>query len=290
MKEEKRWAPPGWPWELELLALIFVLTAVIIPYYLQATTTPDLSQLSLFERYELEKQEESRGTWQESSDFIWAIGIICLYLAHIVMAGASVNFLSTSFTHLFAPLMFAGITYYRLLQLKTDVTTNTGIVRGSVLEVFVLAAGVLVITFLVARIRMARHMLHFRDVVWEVATPTLFDSTFPRIAGRLQPLIYPPRMYRACAEGLMVEGWLYVLPIPYRLIHAIDRVPRAALQGTGYYLATSTQNLVRIQLTESPEPIFISPTDQASFLRYCQQHIVALKPDVKGVELVELEE
>ena len=250
----RRWGPPGWPWELELLALIFVLTAIIIPYYLQFTEAPDLSQLTLMERAEMQRHQSSQGTWRESGDFIWAIAVICLYLAHLAMAGASINFLSTSFSHLFAPLMFAGITYYRLLKIDTYGGTRSPIVQGTVLEVVLLSVGVVVITVLVARIRMARHMLNFRDVAWDFSTPTTFDSSFSEIAVQLQPLIYPPRVYHVSDEGILVEGWLYLMPIPFPLIQSIDRIPRRAMNSGGYYLATSTLHLVRIQLTESPDP------------------------------------
>ena len=291
MKRRNRWSPPGWPWELEILALVFVIFSIAVPYYLHISQSPDLTSLSLLEQAEFERQQEVRGTWQESSDFIWAIAIAMAYLAHLVIASASINFVSTPFSHLFAPILFAAITYYRLLKIHSDSGIYTPIVQGTALEITVLTLGVLVITFLVARIRMARHMLNFRDVTWEVSTPTLLDSTFGQIAIRIQPLIYPPRMYRASADGLIVEGWLYVMPIPYNIIQSIDHVARVSIQSAGYYLATSTKHLVRIQLTESPDPIFISPQDIRGFLRYCQQHVTALKPDTRSVEtVVELEE
>jgi hypothetical protein len=276
---------------LEILALVFVIFSIAVPYYLHISQAPDLSNLSLLEQAEFARQQEVRGTWQESSDFIWAIAIAMAYLAHLVIAAASINFVSTPFSHLFAPILFASITYYRLLKIHSDSGIYTPIVQGTALEITVLTLGVMVITFLVARIRMARHMLNFRDVTWEISTPTLLDSTFGQIAIRIQPLIYPPRMYRASSEGLIVEGWLYVMPIPYHIIQSIDHVARVSIQSAGYYLATSTKNLVRIQLTESPDPIFISPQDIRGFLRYCQQHVTALKPDTRSVEtVVELEE
>jgi hypothetical protein len=271
---------------LELLALIFVVTSIVIPYYLQVTETPDISQLTLMERAELQRQQESGGTFRESGDFIWAIAIICLYLAHLAMAGATVNFLSSSFSHLFAPLMFAGITYYRLLKIDSHGGTRNPIVQGTAMEVLLLALGVVVITILVARIRMARHMLHFRNVAWDISSPTLFDGSFSKIAIQIQPLIYPPRVYHVSDEGILIEGWLYVMPIPFRLIQSIDRIAHRTLQSSGYYLATSTTHLVRIQLTESPAPVFISPRDHAGFLRYCQQHVTALRPETKSVETV----
>lgn len=289
-EKQRRWAPPGWPWELEVLALVFVLFAIIVPYYLEYHQSPDPTNLSLFERAEFQRQQEATDTWRAGTAFIWAIAIVLLYLAHIVMAGASIHFVSTPFTHLFAPLMFSGIAYYRLLTLAHKTTGSNPIVKGSALEVAMWFLGVIVITFLVARIRMARHMLNFKDVQWEVSTRTHFDSTFWELAVRLQPIIYPPRLYQAADEGLMIVGWLYVLPISFRLIQSIEKVSAAAMHSNGYYLATSTRSLVRIQLTESPEPIYISPGDYSGFLRYCQQHVTALKPDTHHVAAVVVED
>jgi len=292
VRQKRRWAPPGWPWELELLALIFVLTAIIIPYYLQYTSTPDYSELSLYERTELERKAEVGGSWWgEATDFMWAVAIVCLYLAHLVMAGASISFVSTPFTHLVAPLLFSGITYYRLLRTSSRTSMETPLVQGTAFELSIWVLGVVVITFLVARVRMARHLINFRDVQWEISTPTVWDRSFSQLALRFQPLVYPPRVYRASDEGLIIEGWMYVLPIPFSLMQNIDRVPRAGLLSAGYYLATSTHNLIRIKLTESPEPIFISPQDVRPLLTYCQQHVTAMKPDTRSVEAaVEIEE
>jgi len=286
LNRKQRWSPPGWPWELELLALVFVVTAIVVPYYLEASQAPNQDELTLFQQAELARKQEMAGTWNEGTHFLWAIAIVCLYLAHVVMAGASLNFVSTPFTHLFAPLIFSGITYYRLLKLGGDGPHETPLVKGTPLEILMWVLGVTVITFLVARIRMARHMLNFKDIEWDISTPTHFDSTFSELALRFQPLIYPPRVYRACDEGIIVEGWLYVLPVPFNLIQSIDRVPRAGFLSSGYYLATSTRSLVRIQLTESPEPVFISPTDANTFLSYCQQHVTAFRPDTRSVETV----
>jgi hypothetical protein len=286
----KRWAPPGWPWELELLALVFVIMSIVVPYYLQtAATEHPTREMTLFEQAEMARKQQVTGSWQEQVDFIWAIAIICLYLAHVVMGWSSINFVSTPFTHLLAPVLFSGITYYRLFKLTETTGVANPIVHGNPVEMLMWGVGVVVITVLVARIRMARHMLNFRDVTWEVNTPTVFDSSYPELMLQLQPLIYPPRIYRASGEGLMVEGWLYVMPIPYSTIHSIDAINKPGFLSNGYYLATSTRNLVRIQLAESAEPVFISPVDRDVLLRYCRQHVVALKPETKSVALVDAE-
>ncbi|HOW97906.1 MAG TPA: hypothetical protein P5567_00715 [Kiritimatiellia bacterium] len=271
MKKRTRWGPPGWPWELELLALVFVVTAIVVPYYLQAQTT-ESPQLSILAQAE-QAQASQRGSWQDLQEFIWAVIIVGLYLAHLVVASSSIDYMSTPFTHLFSPLLFSMITYYRLYTLVKDSPTATAIVSGSPLEIALWVLGVLVITFMVARIRMARYMLNFKHVDWDLTTPTLFDRSFWELAVYLRPLIYPPRLYRACPNGILIEGWVYAMPIPFETIHSVDAVQGAGFLSSGYCLATSAKSLVRLQISEKAEPLLISPKDRAEFVRYCEQRL-----------------
>lgn len=271
MKKRTRWGPPGWPWELELLALVFVITAIVVPYYLQ-TQAPTSAQLSLLAQAE-QAQASQRGSWNDLQDFIWAVIIVGIYLAHLVIASSSIDYMSTPFTHLFSPLVFSLITYYRLFTLVKGSPTATTIVSGSPLEIVLWILGVLVITFMVARIRMARYMLNFKHVDWDITTPTVFDRSFWELAVYLRPLIYPPRMYRACPNGILIEGWVYAMPIPFETIHSVDAVQGAGFLSSGYCLATSAKSLVRLQISEKPEPLLISPKDRAEFVRYCEQRL-----------------
>lgn len=280
MIEKRRWGPPGWPWELELLALVFVITAIGVPYYLNAMQGAESTELSLLARAEMARQEQVT-TWKDLEGFFWGVVLVGLYLAHLAMAGASIDFMSTPFTHLFSPLVFSMITYYRLYVLAAGSGTATSIVTGSLPEVVVWVLGILVITFLVARIRMARLMLNFRNIDWDVSTPSVVDGTYPGLTIQVRPLIYFPRVFRACEQGILIEGLFYAMPIPFECVQAVDAVQAGPFASQGYCLATSTRSMVRIQLTEKTEPIFISPKDRNGFVRYCQQHIAPKTPSTR---------
>ncbi|MFH0952725.1 MAG: hypothetical protein V1873_00165 [Verrucomicrobiota bacterium] len=281
--DKRRWGPPGWPWELELLALVFVVTAIGVPYYLDSMRTAEPSQLSLMARAEM-TQSEQMTTWKDLEGFFWGVVIVGLYLAHLAMAGASLDFMSTPFTHLFSPLVFSMITYYRLFTLTADLNLTTSIVSGSAVEIIVWILGIMVITFLVARIRMARLMLTFRNIDWDLSMPALFDATYAELLIQIRPLIYPPRIFRTCEQGILIEGMFYAMPIPFESVQAVDAVAGAGLTSSGYCLATSLRSMVRIQLAEKTEPILISPKDQNAFVRYCQQHIVRKTPPTRTGE------
>ncbi len=287
MNGKQRWSPPGWPWELELLALVFVIIAIAVPYYLKlAQPPPDATQSLLAQAQTLRREEMS--TWEDLQGFFWAIILIGLYLAHLAMGAASIDYMSTPFTHLFAPLVFSIITYARLYNLNIGAGPSSYIVRGALWEIVAWIGGVAIITYLVARMRMARLMLAFRDVDWKVSTPSLKDSSYWELIVQLRPLIYPPRWLRACEDGILIEGWFYAMPLPFDNIHAVDAVQGAALYTRGYCLATSLNSTVRIQVADRTEPILISPKDRAAFVRYCQEQLasrapaVALKADETG--------
>lgn len=272
MKDKPRWGLPGWPWELELLALVFVVTAIAVPYYLHYMQAPDPSQLSLLAKAEMAKKQQM-ATWQDLEGFFWAVVIVGLYLAHLAMASASIDYMSTPFTHLFSPLVFSSISYYRLFEITRGSTLNTNIVSGSFLEVLLWLFGVLVITFLLARIRMARLMLGFRNVDWDVSSPTLVDKSYIGLLLHIRPLIYFPRVCRACDQGILIEGWFYAMPIPFDSIQSMDPIHESTFVLSGYCLATSTNAMLRIQVTEKSEPILISPKHSDTFARYCKQFI-----------------
>lgn len=276
MKRVARWGPPGWPWELELLSFVFVVTAIVVPYYLQLTAPPSSPSASILAQAD-QLRERAGGTWQDLEEFIWALAIVGFYLAHLVIASASLEYISTPATHLFSPLIFALVTYYRLYAVKSRAPSTTAIVVGTPLEAILWVVGVLAITLVVARIRMVRYMLNFRHVDWDFSTPSVWDKTYASLILYLRPLIYPPRMYRACPDGVLIEGWLYAMPIPFDTINSVDAVQGAGFLQSSYCLATSTRSLVRLQLADKPEPILISPKDRAEFIRYCQQRLLTTR-------------
>jgi len=275
----KAWKP-GWPWELELLAFVFVVTAIAIPMYLQYYCSATENELSLMAQA-AHRTLRADTSWSEMTNLMWAVAIVGIYLSHLMIASTSSEWISTPFTHLFAPFVFATITYARLLKISCG-THTMRIVTGSALEITSWVIGVLSITFLLARIRMARHMVKLRDIAWDITTPTKTDITYLTLLAYFRPLIYPPREYRVSQEGILIEGWFYVMPIPFEVISTIEPVKSTHLISSAYVLATSARNLIRIHLLEHPEPIFISPARHDEFLSYCNRIIAPRRPGTRA--------
>lgn len=74
----------------------------------------------------------------------------------------------------------------------------------------------------------------------------------------------------------MIVGWLYIMPIPFRAIESIVRSTKHHFISSSYSLATSTSNLVKIQLSDTSLPLFISPENPDEFVNYCSTHLRAL--------------
>lgn len=269
MNKHKVWGAPGWAWELELLSLVFVFLALGIPLMLALQSTgaaPD--EMSLIAQAQMERRG-TEATLEEQQGVFWAIAILGLYAVHLVMAFSAVDMISTTFMHLFSPFVFATITYVRLFLLR-DRGGWTGIVSGTWWEIAIGVLVVAVITILMARLRMARHMRRFREVEWEVSTPTKVDrSVWSSMLTNITPLIYPPKAYHACEDGIMIEGWLYLLPLPFKSIRSIEGVRRVRRMTNGQLYATSTERILRIQPMDSNVPLYISPEARAEFLQYC---------------------
>ena len=274
MKKNKIWGPAGWPWELELLAVVFVLLALIVPWYLELQSTPVVEELTLVQRAAMEKRQEVvAASFSDQVGFFWALAIVGLYFIHLLLAYSSIDMISTSFPHLFSPLIFSIITYVRLLGLR-DHGGDMHIVSGAPLEVLAWIGGVILITIMVAMLRKARHLRRFKDIQWDLKMTSKVDGTFFRdLALTFRPLLYTPRSYRACPDGILVVGWLYLLPIPFSGIQGLDIVRRANYTSDARFYATSSESLVRIQPMDSKNAIYISPSDRDHFVAYCNQRL-----------------
>lgn len=272
MSTKRTWGPPGWPWELELLALVFVIIALTIPFYLSYMEGPSQTEMSLIEQAETARRAE-QASLDDQRSFFWAVIIIGLYVGHLIVAAASIEMISTPFIYLFTPLVFSMITYYRLYMLSFQ-KNAAHIVSGNPMEIAAWVLAVIFITLVVTRIRMSRHMARFKGVTWDIVTKSQLDgSFFSELLLAVRPFIYPPRFYKACNEGILIEGWLYIMPISFHSIQSVESVKRMGFMTSGKYLATSTRTMMRIQLSDTPTPIYISPKDRDSFLHYCNQYL-----------------
>ncbi|MGD9873056.1 MAG: hypothetical protein AB7T27_02180 [Kiritimatiellia bacterium] len=269
--ETKRWAPPARPLLLELLALVFVILAIAIPAYLQhvnAASVPSQDVVSA-----------QVHNLQTSNSLFWGIGILGLYLVHLYLANESNDRISTSVTHFLAPVAFAMITYYRLFSLKES---TLDVVSGSPFEIAKWAVGVFAITLLLARLRMAGQMRKFADVQWDLDTNAQYDASYFQIMMFMYPLLYPPRCYHVCPQGLLIEGWFYIMPIPFDVIRSVEVINYSGTGSSGgLFLASSGKKLVRFQTNDDPKPVYISPADRDGFVKYCTQHIGRLTPAIR---------
>lgn len=270
MSKNKTWDPPGWPWELDILAIVFVVISLVVPYLIfsDASATASSNQAAF--------------TLNEQRHVLWAIGIVVLFVMHLAVAGASLETISTPFIHIVTPVGFALIAYYRTFSVAREVGKST-LATGSILQIVVLVLAVFLATLLVARIRMARYFLRFRDVKWDIISPSRYDGSYLELMSQLRPLIYPPRLLRATTEGMLIEGWFYIMPVPFAMVQSITAVNSFGYASSGTYYASSTSHLIRLELLDSSEPIFVSPAQRDEFLQYCAHHVARLRP-AKGAK------
>lgn len=261
MSKNKTWSPPGWPFEMDLLSLAFVVIALMVPY-------------TFFERA---IGNDVANALHEQQHVLWAIGIVVLYVMQLVIGGATLELISTPFLHLIAPAVFAVIAYYRsaatIAQAKMD-----HFIDGSWWHYVVVVLVAIALSLLLARLRTMRTLRAYRDVKWDIVQKAPYDSTYWQMIPEFQPLVYPPRFYRASEEGILIEGFFYVMAIPFTLFQSLSPVMGLGAVSNGRYLASSSRNLIRIELLDNAEPLFISPANRREFLTYCAAHVARLRP------------
>ena len=265
---------PGHPWELEVLAIIFILIALLAPtLYEGKRPGPDTSGLSIVEKAALEREAERKAETSDPTMLIWGAVIIGAYAGHVILSRSSISFLSTPFTSLLMPLLFSMVAFFRLRSLNHEAPDVLPFMSGSLSQGLLLFLIVATVTVILARIRMKRYMLSIKDIEWKIKTHSKYDFTFFELIMYFFPLIYPPRRFLACEHGMLIRGFLYVMPIPFDLIHAISPVKQMSFITSADVYATSIQSLVRIDLTEQADPIVISPAGREEFVEYCVEHL-----------------
>ncbi len=267
MSKNKTWAPPGWPWELDLLTLAFLVMGVLIPYNL---FTQHMAESSLAANQAVVKLKEQ-------TYILWSIGLCLLYVMHLALSGAGDDALSIPVVQMTSPVVFAALAYYRIYVVAADMQQTT-MLTGNLGQILVFIAVVMLITFIVARLRLARHLHRFRDTQWDLECSASYDATYFSLMAEFRPLVYPPRRYRACDQGLLIEGWCYSVVIPFTSIQSVHPVRANTLTTAGYYYASNTGNLVRLELVDSPRPLFISPEGRDELIQYIAHYTTHMRP------------
>lgn len=268
-KSGREWVLPGWPWELELLSLVFVIVALVVPFMIHNMPPGDPGTGTAV--------NPATVALQEQQGLIWSVSILGLYFLQILFTRGAVDLLSTPVTSMLGPLIFAALAYYRILDTARATGRSLALASGSIGQILLFGVIIVIVTVLLARLRMARFMLNFRDTRWDVSSPPQHDGTFVSLLSEVRPLIYLPRMYRASEQGILIEGWFYVMAIPFKMVQSIGAMVNPTMTSAGNYFATSTQTLIRLELTESNVPFYVSPAQRDEFLKYCANHVVRLK-------------
>lgn len=267
MSKNKTWTPPGWAWELDLLTLVFLVIGLLVPY-------------SIFTQHMAESSfaaNQAALKVKEQSYILWSIGLFLLFVMHLALSGASDDALSTPVVQMVSPLVFASLAYYRIYAVAADMQQPT-ILTGGLGQILLFATMVILLTFLLARLRLARHLHRFRDTQWDLECSASYDSTYFSLLAQFRPLVYPPRRYRACDQGLLVEGWCYSVVVPFSSIQSVFAMRAASVSAAGHYYASNTGNLVRLELVDSPRPMFISPEGRDELVQYITNHTAHMRP------------
>jgi len=272
-----KWNPPSWPWELELITFAFFIVALLVPYYFH---NQGLGQ-SAEEIREVATQgglAVGENILSTQIGFLLSVGIAALYVFHLAVSFGEISRVTASPVHLLSPCVFAVLAYYRIDGIPNIRDTALGFIDGSILQVAILLVSVGLITSILARLRTYLYLESFDDVPWDIISPAPYNSSFGNLLLQWRPLLYPPRRYRACQDGIMIEGWFYAMPIGFNDVHALSLVSNSSSLNSGHYYASSTHHLIRLELHDSLKPTYISPMNREEFARYCAQHTMRKTP------------
>jgi hypothetical protein len=261
MSKNKTWAPPGWPWELDLLSLIFVIVALVVPYIYFGRGAGD----------------DVTNALREQHHVLWAIGIVVLFVMQLVVGASTLELMSTPFLHLISPVIFATIAYFRTHTALAEARIKSPI-DGSPLQYILVVAAAMLLALIIAKIRKARFLRRFRDIRWEIVQKAPYDKTYWQLLTEFQPLVYPPRTYKACDDGILIEGWFYAMAIPFEMFQSMTAAGGMRHATNGRHFASTTRSMIRIELLDNAEPLYISPENRQEFLAYCASHVARLRP------------
>ncbi len=273
--DKRPWHKVAWPWELEILVLLFVGLALLFSlgcclYPKNTAGLPLITQADMIRRA-MRHQPDLPNPF-------WTLSICGLYLLHILVARRSSRFLSSSLSHLVSPAIFAVIVHNRLYAFSEKTGVALISVSNTVFDTSLWLIGALVLTAVFVRFNLARILLGFKDCDWVYTTTSQLDRTFFKLIYRLTPLLYFPRLIRICPDGILIEGWFYIMPISFQDIRILDTVRGTAFAASSFCLATSLNSLARIETTDKSRPVLISPRHSEVFLRYCRQFTYPASP------------
>jgi len=264
------WKRVSWPWEIEFLTLLMVGCAVAGPLLLGSFFDPGITEVDP-EAYRPLNELAVR------QSFLGGAFVLLLYVAHLYWASSTTEFITVSASHLLAPTLFCVTAYLRISHHNLEEGLTQTFFNGVAWEFCLVLASIQGLTWVLARNRMNRCLKHFEGERWEISEKSRADlSHLKLILARIQPLFYPPRRFRASREGILIEGFSYVAPIPFSEIERVFMAVKPQLPSPGTYLARTSHDLVGLKLFEEADPIFISPEEPVAFHNYCVDRVTVL--------------
>lgn len=268
---------PGWPWELELLTILFVLAAAAIPLYTcYSSSPPTPTSTSLAGAYHMHYRDLTSRN-ELITNLYWGFAVVALYLIYLLTANYTRGWISAPLSHFLAPLIFAGLGVYRLSGYCPH-NLKEPIMDPSALNYGAWGVGTLCLVFLAGQLTRWRHLRRFRHQQWLVDSPTALDRTFLRLIPFLRPLFYPPVRYRLAEEGILIEGVNYVIALPMDIIQTVEYATLGSSCSSAFVVATSARYLVRIRLKHWSEPLLVSPLERESFVSKALEIIDSRRP------------
>jgi len=278
IKRTKRNAP-GWPWELEVLTLVFGFIAVWGPYFVETRNHGTDVFVSAASASIHDNQPEAVKT---QFRFMISVGIVALYVIHLMLASSILSHITVSPVHFFSPSVFALISHFRITH-TPGFESHFGYLSKSTYQASLIFIIVITATAILMWFRRIRYMRKFSGLNWGVITKARYDHTYPELVMQMKPLFFPPRRYLACPEGIVIEGWHYAMPIGMGDINSMTKISISGILSAGDYYAGSMKNAVRIDLHDSRQGLFISPENPDEFIAFCEKYLIRRKTSGPGM-------
>jgi hypothetical protein len=274
--KNKAWNETGWAWELEILILFFIALGFILPTLFEMQqSSPGIGQLNSTEQSTPVTQsyaEEMDAIKAQRNALLSGLVIIGLYIMHLILVSNSSSFISTPAVYFFSPLVFGGITFYRMLYHTTLQGKSISLIEDSLFNKVAFPIGIIFITFLFTQLRKSRQLYLYKDVDWIYKTKPYYDEgRWSKIRAEVAAFPYAPRELLISNEGLLVKGALYLLPLSFSHIQSVVQSKQRSSVNNHLDLSTSSHKPVRIQTTESRQPIMITPENPDEFVFQCAE-------------------
>ena len=251
----------GLAWELEVLVLCLAILCAILPFIWENNETVYAQDMSIMQQAVADKYEGV--SWFDVQRVAWAAAALGLLGIHFWLNGDSDENVSTPINAILMPFAFGAMLYHHLILVSDGKQINPA-------AFFI---GLAFVTFLLARLCVLRNLRKFDKASWDITASTVFDATWFSLMLHGLPLFYPPRRFSAGRAGILIGGCFFIVLLPFEEIEAIRLVGEATATDNGVYYATSTRSLLRVELSNHAQPVYISPSNRNGFFLYVRLSI-----------------